>query len=267
MMSPSAIVPKLNASKKFWITFGILVWLYVVVSNIPAVWGAYALTRSGDVTMNGVSGSLWSGGASLVSVKVNGADHSLGELTWKLDVLSLFSLKPCALITTELDSQTFDGRVCVKGKNSIALSNASINFSAALVQPMLPLPVAGQFSLTLDALELSDNRLQALRGKATWVDGKIHNGNNWMTVGTLGADLVDDAKNGLSAHLVDVSSPLRLDLVAGLAYPSGTRIAGKVAMPEAYFREINAEAWLSMFAAPQPNDDQGNLVYAVDLNL
>lgn len=267
MKSLSAMVPKLNASKKFWITFGVVVWLYVVVSNVPALWGAYALTRGGNVAMNGVSGTLWSGGASLVSVKVNGADHSLGQVTWKLDVLSLFTLKPCALITSELDSQTFDGRVCVKGKNAIALSNASINFSAALVQPMLPLPVAGSFSLTLDTLELGDNRLQALRGKATWVDGKIHNGSNWMTVGALGADLADDGKNGLSAHLVDVSSPLRLDLVAALLYPTGTRVAGKLAMPDAYFHEINAEAWLSMFAQAQPNDEQGNRVFSVDLSL
>lgn len=267
MISPRVIVPKLNASKKFWITFGILVWLYVVITNIPAVWGAYALTRSGDVTMNGVSGTVWSGGASLVSVKVNGVDHSIGQLTWKLSGLSLLTLKPCVLVTSELDTQAFDGKVCVKGKNHFSLHNASLSFPAALVQPMLPLPVAGQFSLNLDTLEVNERRLQALRGKATWMEGKIHNGNNWMNLGAIGADLADDGSNGLSAHIVDINSPLRLDLVGALPYPTGTRIAGKLAMPEAYFREINAEAWLSMFAAPQANDEQGNKVYAVDLNL
>lgn len=266
MMSPSLVLPKLNASKKFWITLGVLVWLYLVVSNLPAVWGAYALTRGGDIAMNGVSGTVWSGRASLVSVKIKGLDQSIGQLTWKLNVFSLFTLKPCALITTKMDNQEFDGYVCVKGKSGLSVKDASMSFPAALVQPLLPLAVSGQFALTIDQLEVSDSRLQKIRGKATWADGKIYNGSNWMNLGGLGADLVDDGKNGLNAHIVDISSPLRIDLNGSLPYPTGARVTGNLAMPEPYFREINAAAWLSMFAVPQANDAQGNIVYAVDLN-
>lgn len=266
MMSPSVVLPKLNASKKFWITLGVLVWLYLVVSNLPAVWGAYALTRGGDIAMNGVSGTVWSGRASLVSVKIKGLDQSIGQLTWKLDGLSLLTLKPCALITTKMENQEFDGYVCVKGKTGLAIKDATLSFPAALVQPMLPLAVGGQFSLTIEQLELGNSRLQKLRGKATWADGRIYNGSNWMALGGLGADLVDDGKNGLSAHIVDISGPLHMDLKGSLPYPTGARVTGTLAMPEPYFREINAGAWISMFATPQANDAQGNLVYAVDLN-
>lgn len=266
MMSPRLVLPKLNASKKFWITLGVLVWLSVVVSNLPAVWGAYALTRGGDIAMNGVSGTVWSGRASLLSVKIKGVDQSIGQLTWKLDILALFTLKPCAFITTKMDNQEFDGYVCAKGMRGISIKNATLSFPAALVQPMLPLAIGGQFALTIEQLELGDSRLQKLRGKATWADGKIHNGSNWMTLGGLGADLADDGKNGLNAHIVDISSPLRLDLNGSLPYPTGARITGSLAMPEPYYREINAAAWLSMFAVQQANDAQGNIVYALDLN-
>lgn len=266
MMSPSVVLPKLNTSKKFWITLGVLVWLYFVVINLPAIWGAYALTRGGDVAMNGVSGTLWSGRASLVSVKIKGLDQSIGQLTWKLDTLSLFTLRPCALVSTKMDNQEFDGRVCIKGARGVAIKDATISFPAALVQPLLPLAIGGQFALTIEQLELGDSRLQKLRGKATWIDGKIYNGSNWMSLGGIGADLVDDGKNGLNAHIVDLSGLLRLDLNGNLPYPTGARITGNVAMPEAYFREINASAWLSMFAVQQANDAQGNVVYAVDLN-
>lgn len=265
MMSPSLVLPKLNASKKFWITLGVLVWLYLVLSNLPAVWGAYALTRGGNIAMNGVSGTVWSGRASLVSVKIKGVDQSIGQLTWKLNALSLFTLKPCALITTKMDNQEFDGHVCVS-KSGLSIKDASMSFPAALVQPLLPLAVGGQFALTIEQLELGDSRLQKLRGKATWVDGRIYNGSNWMSLGGVGAELVDDGKNGLNAHIVDISGLLRMDLKGSLPYPTGARITGTLAMPEPYFREINAGAWLSMFAVPQANDAQGNLVYAVDLN-
>jgi general secretion pathway protein N len=266
MIFQAVALPKLNASKKFWITLGVVVWLYFVVSNLPAIWGAYALTRTGDIAMNGVSGTLWSGRASLASIKVKGVDYSLGQLTWKLNTLSLFTLKPCAFITTQMDGQQFEGNVCVKGKAAVALKDVSATFPAALVQPLLPLAIDGQFSMNLERLEIADAKLLGLIGKATWMGGKIYNGSNWMTLGSLGADLKDDGKNGLSANIMDVNSPMRVALAGNLPYPTGANIKGSFALPEAYFREINAGAWLSMFATPQANDPQGNLVYAVDLN-
>ncbi len=266
MMSPSRVLPKLNVSKKFWITLGLAVWLDLVIVNLPAVWGAYALTRGGDIAMSGVSGTVWSGSASLVSVKIKGLDQSIGQLTWKLNILSLFTLKPCADITTRMENQEFDGYVCVKGKTGLTIKNASMTFPAALAQPMLPLSVGGQLALTIEALDISDSRLQSLRGKATWANGKIHNGSNWMSIGGLAVELMDDGKNGVNAHIVDISSPLNMDLKGSLAYPTGARLTGSLAMPESYFREINAAAWLSMFAVQQANDAQGNIVYAVDLN-
>jgi len=266
MIPQVAALPKLNASKKFWITLGALVWLYFVVSNLPAVCGAYALSRGGDIAMSGVSGTVWNGRASLASVKVKGIDHSLGQLTWKLNILSFFTLKPCALITTHMDNQDFDGNVCFKGKNGVIVKNATASFPAAVIQPMLPLAIDGQFNLTIEKLDVDNSQLLGVRGKASWMNAKIFNGSNWMTIGGLGADLVDDGKKGLSAHIIDVNSPLRLDLVGNLPFPTGGNIKGSFALPEAYFRELNAGAWLSMFAIPQPNDAQGNMVYQVDLN-
>jgi general secretion pathway protein N len=266
MIVKSLALPSLNVSKNFWISLGVIFFLYFVVTRLPAVWGAYALSRTGAVAMNGVSGTLWSGSASLVSVKVKEVDYSLGTLSWKLEPLSLLTLKPCVLVATQMDNQQFDGHVCFKGKSVIEIRDASLSFPAALVQPLLPLAIDGQFSLNLEKLEIGNSRLQHIRGKATWMEGKIYNGANWMALGGLGADLVDDGKNGLSAHIFDVNSPLKLDMVGNLPFPTGGSIRGSFAMPEAYSREINAGAWISMFAVPQANDPQGNLVYSVDLN-
>jgi len=266
MILQAVSLPKLNVSKKFWITLGIAFWLYFVVSSLPAVWGAYLLSRSGDIAMNGVSGTLWSGRASLASIRVKGVDHSLGQLTWKLNILSLFTLSPCALIGTHMDNQEFDGVVCIKGKNALAVKDASVSFPAALVQPLLPLAIDGQFALNIERLDIKNTELLGLRAKGSWMGSKIYNGTNWMSLGGLGADFVDDGKKGLSAHIFDVSSPLHVDMVGTLPFPTGATIKGSFSLPEPYFREINAGAWLSMFASPMPNDPQGNLVYAVDLN-
>ena len=266
MISPSVALPKLNANKNFWISLGVVVWVYFVVSNFPAVWGAYALTRGGDIAMSGVSGTIWNGRASLASIKIKGVDHSVGQLTWKLSALSLFTLSPCAQITTQMDNQDFDGYACYKNKNSFSLKNTTASFPAVIIQPLVPLAIDGQFSLNLNTLSIENGKLKTIHGKTSWLNAKIYNGNNWMSLGNVGGDLVDDGSNGLSAHIMDAGGPVHLDLVTNLPYPTGGSVKGGLSLPEPYFRELNAEAWLSMFAVRQADDGQGNLVFAVDLN-
>lgn len=256
-----------GVTKKFWIILGVVLWLYFVISHIPAVWGAYLMTRGGDVGMNGVSGTLWSGRASLVSVKVKGADYSLGQLSWKLNGWSLLLLKPCADIETKMDNQNVVGNICVGFKGAMDIANASVSFPARLVQPQLPLPIDGKFTLRIESLKIRNNQLDKLQGKVSWGEAKVHNGTNWMDMGGFGADLSDDGKFGIAAHVFDVNSPMHMDLNVAVLAPTGTFIKGKLSMSEAFALQSNASAWLSMFATPTTPDEQGNQQYAVDMGL
>lgn len=257
----------LGMSKKSWIVLGVVFWLCFVISHIPAVWGAWVFTRSGDVAMTGVTGSIWSGRASLASAKFNNVTYSLGQVTWELEVLSLLVLKPCAHVTTTMDNQQFEGDVCSGIGNRFSISDATANFPAMLLQPLLPLGIEGQLSFQVTDLDMQNNQLSDLKAKVTWQDAKIYNGTNWMELGGFGADLLDDDKKGLKAHVVDVNSPIHLDVNASLLSPSGGSIKGSMTISEAFQQQSNAQAWLSMFAVPQPTDGQGNISYAVDLTL
>lgn len=256
-----------GGSKKGWIILSVMLWLYFAISHIPAVWGAYLMTRSGNIAISGASGTIWAGRASLASVKVKGVDHSLGLLIWKLEPWSFFTLKPCALLTTQMDNQQFDGRVCVGRNSALSVYDANTNFPSVLLQPMLPLPVDGQFSLHIDELHMQNNQLAKLNGRFGWQEAKIFNGANWMSLGGFGADLTDDQKMGVNAHVFDVNSPVHLDLKVNLKAPAGGAVKGTLSMTEAFFKEANAAAWLSMFAAQLPTNAQGELVYSVDMNL
>jgi len=265
MRAKFPVLPAMNLGKNFWISLGVCLWLYFVISSIPAVWAAYVVSRAtGVVAMSGVSGTLWNGSASLASVKVKGMDHSLGQLTWKLDLLSFFTLKPCAKITTSMDNQQFDGVACVK-RGGFILKDASISLPAPLLQPFHPLQIDGQFMLNIAWWEMQQGQLQKLHAKASWAGAKIFNGGNWMTLGVLGSELTDDGQKGMDIHLFDVSSPAHLDILGHLLYPSGVTVKGGVTMPEAFFRENNAAAWLSMFATQQSSSDPANVAYSVDL--
>lgn len=256
-----------SVTKKFWIILGVVLWLYFVISHIPAVWGAYLLTRGGDVGMSGVSGTLWSGRASLASIKVKQSDYPLGQLSWKLNGWSLLLLKPCADIETVMDNQNISGHICLGFNGAMDIANANISFPARMVQPQLPLPVDGKFVLRIESMSMKDNQLNQLQGKMSWTEAKVHNGTNWMEMGGFGADLSDDGSFGINAHVFAVNSPVNVDINVAMVSPSGTFIKGKVSMSEAFAQQSNASAWITMFASATAPDDQGNLQYTVDMGL
>jgi general secretion pathway protein N len=256
-----------GGSKKFWIGLGIFLWIDFVILNIPATWGAYLMTRAGNMAMTGVSGTLWSGSASLASINIKDVDYSLGQFTWKLTWMSLLTLKPCANIATHLDNQDFKGRVCVGTKGAFTLQNATAKFPSALIQPQLPLPVGGQFSLNVSELSIANSQMKTVQGKLTWSDAKVFNGTSWMSLGGFGADFSSDGKSGVTAHVVDVGSPASVDLMVALLYPTGGTVKGNIALTEAFITESNANAWLSMFATPGAANAEGKQQYTVDMSL
>ena len=84
----SSIPDLLKAKKKLWISLGVVLFLVFVLSNIPAIWGAWVLSRGTGLAMSGVTGSVWNGKASLASLQMCGQEHSLGQLSWQLNPLS-----------------------------------------------------------------------------------------------------------------------------------------------------------------------------------
>jgi len=268
MKNQSLALPSIafGHGKKFWIGLAILLWLYFVITQIPAVWGGYLIARGGQVGLSGVSGTIWSGRASLASVKFKEADYSLGQLTWKLDAFSLLLFKPCVNVKTEMDNQQFDGKVCV-GKNLITVSNANVNFPAELIQSQVPLVIDGQFSARIDQFSMKNNQLASLKGKLSWAGAKIYNGSNWMMLGGFSADVTDDSKAGAIAHVIDVGSPVRTDVVLTLLAPTGGSVKGSLVINELFNREANVSDWLAMFASEGVPDAQGNLQYTLDMNL
>ena len=267
MSSTALLFSRLGQNKNFWIATALILWLYFAISHIPAIWGAFFMTKAGNLAMTGVNGTIWSGSASLVSVKVKQIDYSVGQLSWKLEPLSLLTLKPCAKVNTQMDNQQFDGRVCVGGKGAITVSDATASFPAGLLKDQLPIQIDGQISLSINQLSMQANRLEKLNAKLGWMGAKIFNGSNWMVLGGFGADLTDDGKAGLKAHVVDVNSPVHIDAALMLVAPAGGNLKGTMTMSETFVRENNASAWLSLFAVQGAPDAQGNIPFTLDMNL
>src|SRR5690606_2785495 len=204
-------------SKSAWLLLALLLWLVFVIRTVPAIWGAYAMTRNGQLALSGVSGSIWNGSASLASFKVDEVDYSLGQFHWKLHPWSLLTLKPCADIVTEMDRQQIEGEVCAGFSGSLQLRNTSISAPATLLQTTLPLAVDGQLSVRIEEMEVQGDFLRRLRGNLSWTAARIHNGNNWMVLGSYAAELADDSQGGIAAQVFHLDGPLEADMQIRLA--------------------------------------------------
>jgi general secretion pathway protein N len=265
MGKATGILGRLGARKSWWIPLALVLWLIFVVSQIPAVWGAYAMTRSGQLALSGVSGTLWSGRASLASFKADGIDYSLGQLYWKLKPWSLLTLTPCADIVTELDRQHIEGEVCAGISGNLALRDATISAPAALLQPALPLSIDGQLSVSIHHMQVQGDYLQNLEGNLSWTAAQIHNGNNWMALGSYAAQLTDDERGGIMAEVFHLDGPTEIDLQVQLFAGGGGKVRGTFSMNPAFTAEIQADAWISMFAQNAGTDTAGNARYQVDM--
>jgi general secretion pathway protein N len=254
-------------NNKLWIVLGVLLWLVFVISQIPAVWGAWFMTRGSDqLALSGVSGSVWTGRAALASIKVEQKDYSLGELRWELHPMSLLLMSPCATIHTKQDRQQIDGEVCSSLGGDLELHDADISAPAALLQGVLPLPVDGQMSVRLEEFQVSGNQVKTLKGNLTWSSARIYNGSNWMEVGSYAAELADTPE-GINANIFNIDGPVQLQLQAALASAGGGSVKGHLSMSQAFAEEVKAGAWISMFAQPDGTDDSGNTRYKVDMSL
>ena len=257
---------RLPTSRRWWIFLGVGLFVFFLLRQIPAVWGAYALTRGTGLALSGVTGSLWEGRASLASVRLQYGEHSLGQLSWKLSPLSLLTLKPCAYLTTDMDKQTFTGNVCAGSSGNLDVSDADLTLPATLMQPHIPIPVGGQFSLHVDELELKGNALAKLKGKLSWTEALVNNGGGWLGVGSYGAELVDNGSNGVKAKVFQLTGPAEVDLQLELKAPAGGSVQGKLLVSKSFLESANAMQLMGVIAQEQETDSEGRTQYQVDMN-
>lgn len=257
----------LKTHKKLWIPLGVALFLVFVISSIPAIWGAYLLTRGTGVALSGVTGTLWNGRASLASVRTATQEYSLGQLSWSLSPLSLLTLSPCAQVTTKLPMQDFEGRICSGSGGALKVRDADISAPVTLLQGNLPVPIQGQFFAHIDELELRENVLLKLKGKLTWNEARVNTGSNWLEIGNFAAEMSDNGNNGISAKLFQLSGPVDVNLQIELAAPSGGKVTGELAAPKAFFESANAIDMLAMFSQEDRVDEEGKTHYRVDMSL
>ena len=172
-----------------------------------------------ELTLNGVSGTVWQGMAEQSSWKIGPSELPLGQLHWSVNWSRLLVLQPVVEIHTKAEghgseghaseSHSFEGQVeMIAG--GVRLQQAQGQFPLALLEAWVPLLVSAEVKLNLQQLDYRYGRFTALTGflsadQVTWEVGDYD-----MPLGDYQADvalldehlvlLIEDVKAALGAN-------------------------------------------------------------------
>jgi len=137
---------------KRYVFAGLLVFLVVLVVSFPAR-VAYRWFAPSDLTLSGISGSIWSGSAA--EGLAGGA--YIRDISWKLKPAELFSGKLAFATTSRPASGSMDTDVAVGLDGSLTLSGLAGSVPLDLVHPAFQRAgVSGDLSLEFETLVLKN---------------------------------------------------------------------------------------------------------------
>lgn len=206
-----------------WILLALLAYVVFLIVKFPAVQLVSRLQLPANISVLGVSGTIWQGQAQ--QVIINGL--AVDKLEWQLSFWPLLTGKAKLAVNAgnlrQAEEISFSGLLWL-GQDSVAADNFSLYLPSDLVIAQLPLPIAvnakGRFSLKLDELDYQQG-CQTLSGKGQWLNAEVVGLQSPITLGTFNADL-SCIENDV---LISVKEPNSFGLTARARIPNNLRFA------------------------------------------
>jgi Type II secretion system (T2SS), protein N len=198
-------------AKNLFFTLLIVYTLGTIVVRVPADWGAWGAVKFlPNLSLAGVTGSIWSGRAASAQARIGNEIIDLGELKWGVNVLPFFTLKTCV----DIDSRTLRGNYCrdIVGKNIVRQLTIE-QMPIKLVGNMLGVQLGGSGNLLVQEGEFQDNgQIELLKGNLTWQHGRVNVGTGWFALGSFAADLKHIDGGGIGAQITDIEGDFTVQL-------------------------------------------------------
>lgn len=140
------------ASAKRLVAAGVAALLIGLVLTFPARI-AYQWFAPGEITLSGISGSVWNGAAAQGSA----AGMFLSDITWRFRPLSLLRLKAGYAVTARLPSGFVETGITIGTGNSVQFDDLAAAVPLASLDSLLPMTgVSGDLNLQFSKLVLTD---------------------------------------------------------------------------------------------------------------
>lgn len=197
MVSRKLLGPGLIAL--FLMALGVLAPARLVVSMLP----------ENTLAMQGVTGSLWRGEASVAVLDTGNGYLHLGELKWRLKPLSLLSFAPQLELASHWGAQRIAGSLRFKGRDHIELENIDALLDAQLLRHYAPLELSGSVSLQISHLEVQDGLSREGAGRVVWQNGGWISTRGQRSLGSYAIDFSQQRNEPLQGAILTLQGGLQ----------------------------------------------------------
>jgi general secretion pathway protein N len=201
-----------------------------------------------QLTLQGVSGSLWQGFSSRALVAVPGGHLHLGRLSWSLTPSSLLTLSPRVALDSRWGGQRIQADVVYKARDSLELYAVDAVLPAALVRQFIPLELSGSFALISPQLVIEGGVPVAVSGRVIWRDGGWMSPQGQRHLGTYAIDFQQLEGSSLLGEVETVSGELQ---AGGNVSLDGRNYAVDIVLSGAGLDDPQLEQALQLVAIPE----------------
>jgi general secretion pathway protein N len=177
-----------------WSIAVLMAYIFFLIYTLPSAHVLSRIDLYSGINITGVSGTVWQGNASAMSVNGLVVDDIDWELSFFPLLLGKISLDLDAGNSRDPDDISFKGPVTLNMFNLNQLSAGKFNLflpSALVISQMpLPLPVdaGGRFRVQIESLDY-DQGCQVLQGQGQWLKANLIGMGDPLELGNFDADL------------------------------------------------------------------------------
>lgn len=237
--------------KKYYLT-AILSYFFLLAATIPATSVSHLIKDNAPVIMQGVSGTLWSGKAFIITINNS---IQLKNTEWSFTFWKLL----LAQIALDINTQYLDNNINTEIGSSITgrlfINNLSAKLSAKDVAQLADIPLAqldGVISLNIENAQWKQGELPSATGQINWTNASITVAET-ASLGNVSITLGESEQQLLNADIKNQGGDIKIsgnaELIAEANY------AVNLILTPTASASNNIKQSLSLFAKKQPNGD------------
>jgi len=237
--------------KKYYLLTAIISYFVFLIATIPAKPVTDLINDNTPVTINGVSGTLWSGKAYIVSFQ----DIQLKKTKWSFNAWKLFIGKIAITINSRFSGNDISAELGTSFLGRYFINDLSAKITAREVTQLAEIPLAqldGLISLNIEHAQWKQGELPLASGEIKWTNASVTVADT-ASLGNISILLSESEQQLLNAEIKNQGGDIKISGLAELVAEADYSIDIKLS-PTATANN-NIKQSLGLFAQKQPNGD------------
>ena len=246
---------------RHYVFTGIIAYFVFLVATVPAAPVISIVEDRIPVTINNVSGTLWSGRASAITTNKN---ITLRNVEWSFQPWRLLLASIAININAEFNNNPIDARLSTGISGNLSVDDLNMKLDAADVASLASLPLgelSGIFQLHIDSAHIKQGLVPRVNGTLTWNQASVTIAES-ADLGNVSVLINEQDESPLSASISNKGGHLALN--GTFTTSAQGEYALQLSMKPNATASSNLSSSIAMFARKQSNgefifNNNGNL--------